>query len=170
MVSVFFDADYLPVVVGLIRQATRSIVACCYEWVWYSGQRSGTIQDVNRELCSAARRGVPVRVLLHREAPGRPLSRHNRLTGHNLARYGVDVRFAGTARIHHAKFWVFDGATVVISTHNVSQRAVRSNAELGVVVGEPGEVARVAAYFEGLWNAVPGVLDGAERQGLDVGP
>lgn len=163
MVSVFFDGDYLPVVVGLIREASQSIAACCYEWVWYSGQRSGTVQDVNRELCSAAKRGVVVRVLLHREAPGRPLSRLNHLTAHNFARYGVDVRFAGTARIHHAKFWLFDGARAVICTHNVSQRAVQMNAELGVVVSEPGEVAKVAAYFEGLWNAVPGVLDGAER-------
>ena len=153
--GVFFEAEYLPLVVGCIREATTEILVCVYEWAWYEGQRTGTIQDVNRNVCQAAKRGVKVRALLNNEPSGRTLGKINRKSAGRLRRNGVDVRLGGTAKIIHAKLWVFDGQKAIICTHNISGRAVSSNAELGVLLEDPAEVGKVAAYFESLWARVP---------------
>ena len=155
MGSVFFEREYLALVVGCIQEARESIVACSYEWAWYEGQRTGTIQDVNRCLCQAAKRGLQVRVVLHNEPPRRPLGGINRKSAGRLERNGVQVRMGGTARIVHAKLWVFDDRKAIICTHNVSNRAVTSNAELGVLLEDGESVGKVAAYFESLWERVP---------------
>lgn len=153
--TVFFEREYLPLAVGCIREATAEILVCVYEWAWYDGQRTGTIQDVNRNVCQAAKRGVKVRALLNNEPAGRTLGKINRKSAGRLRRNGVDVRLGGTAKIIHAKLWVFDGKKAIICTHNISGRAVTSNAELGVLLVDPEEVGKVAAYFESLWARVP---------------
>jgi phosphatidylserine/phosphatidylglycerophosphate/cardiolipin synthase-like enzyme len=153
--AVFFEREYLPVVVGCIKEAVEEILVCTYEWGWYEGQRTGTVQDVNRCVCQAAKRGVVVKALLNNEPPGRTLGKINRKAAGRLRRNGVDVRLGGTAKIIHAKLWVFDRRKAVVCTHNVSSRAVSSNAELGVLLEDVGEVGKVAAYFERLWGGVP---------------
>jgi phosphatidylserine/phosphatidylglycerophosphate/cardiolipin synthase-like enzyme len=155
VVRVFFEREYLALVVGCVQEAAESILACSYEWAWYEGQRTGTVQDVNRVVCQAAKRGVAVRVLLHNEPPGRPLGGINRKSAGRLERNGVQVRMGGTGRILHAKLWVFDGVKAIICTHNVSNRAVTSNAELGVLLEDDESVGKVKAYFERLWGGVP---------------
>lgn len=152
---VFFEREYLPLAVKCIREATSEILVCVYEWAWYDGQRTGTIQDVNRNVCQAAKRGVVVRALLNNEPSGRTLGKINRKSAGRLRRNGVDVRLGGTAKIIHAKLWVFDGKKAIICTHNISGRAVTTNAELGVLLVDPEEVGKVAAYFESLWTRVP---------------
>lgn len=153
--TVFFEREYLPLVVGCIKEATEEILVCTYEWAWYDGQRTGTVQDVNRNVCQAARRGVKVRALLNNEPPGRTLGKINRKSAGRLRRNGVDVRLGGTAKIIHAKLWVFDGRKAIVCTHNVSSRAVSSNAELGVLLEDVEEVGKVRDYFERLWARVP---------------
>ena len=153
--TVFFEKDYLPVVVGCIKEAVEEIVVCVYEWGWYEGQRTGTVQDVNRNLCLAAKRGVRVRALLHNEAPGRSLGKINRKAAGRLRRNGVDVRLGGTAKVLHAKLWVFDDRKAVVCTHNISSRAVTCNAELGVLLEGVEEVGKVKDYFERLWSRIP---------------
>jgi len=161
--GVFFEREYLPIVVGCIKEAVEEILVCTYEWGWYEGQRTGTIQDVNRNLCMAAKRGVAVRALLNNEPPGRTLGKINRKSAGRLRRNGVDVRLGGTAKIIHAKLWVFDRKKAIVCTHNVSGRAVSSNAELGVLLEDGEEVGKVAAYFESLWARVP--MPAAEAAG-----
>lgn len=153
--AVFFEREYLPIVVGCIKEAVQEILVCTYEWGWYEGQRTGTVQDVNRNLCMAAKRGVEVRALLHNEPPGRSLGKINRKAAGRLRRNGVNVRLGGTAKVIHAKLWVFDCKKAIVCTHNVSGRAVTSNAELGVLLEDVGEVGKVRDYFEGLWGRVP---------------
>jgi phosphatidylserine/phosphatidylglycerophosphate/cardiolipin synthase-like enzyme len=144
--------------VELVRGAERELVVVMFEWAWYEGQRAGTVQDVNRAVCGAARRGVRVRVLLHGEAARRPLARINGKSRGRLVRNGVEVRMGNTGRVLHAKMWLADGERWVVGSHNMSTRATTSNAEVSVV-GEGGDVARgLAAFFEELWERgmVPG--------------
>ena len=153
--GVFFEREYLPLVVGCIQESVEEILVCVYEWGWYEGQRTGTIQDVNRNVCQAAKRGLKVRALLHNEAMSRSLGKINRKSAGRLRRNGVDVRLGGTAKVIHAKLWVFDGKKAIVCTHNISGRAVSSNAELGVLLEDGESVGKVRDYFERLWARVP---------------
>ena len=152
MTRVLLDGEFLLAVVEALRNTQSRVDVCCYEWAWYSGQRTGTVQDINRELCIAARRGVKVRVVLHNEAMGRHLGKINRGTAKRLRDAGCQVRMSPMQKPIHAKVWVFDGRTVVLGSHNISTNAVTRNAEAGVLVGDPSEVGRVLGWFEGLWG------------------
>jgi len=152
MARVLLDGEFLLTVVEALRGCQRSVDVCCYEWAWYSGQRTGTIQDINRELCIAARRGVKVRVVLHNEAMGRHLGKLNRATAKRLRDAGCQVRMSPMQKPIHAKVWVFDARRVVLGSHNISTNAVTRNAEAGVVVDDGGEVGKVREWFEGLWS------------------
>ena len=149
---VFLESQYLGIVCEEIKKAQVRILVCCYEWCWYQGQRAGTAQDINRAVAAAPQRGVTVRAILHREALKSHLSRINGHTASKLQRYGVDVRLGNTMKIIHAKFWVFDFNSAIICTHNISNRAVKSNAEVGVLITNPEDVAALSTYFSHLWN------------------
>jgi len=149
---VFFEGQYLPIIVQLIKQAKTELLIMCYEWAWYPSQRTGTAQDINRAVVHAAQRGVKVSVILHHDNPNSHLSKINRKTASRLRRHHVQVKLGSPRKIIHAKFWVFDGSTAVICTHNISNRAVQSNAEIGVVITDPDSVRRTRAYFFSLWE------------------
>jgi phosphatidylserine/phosphatidylglycerophosphate/cardiolipin synthase-like enzyme len=152
MTKVIIGAEYLPVVHKLVGEAQRYIWVAIFEWSWYPGQHSGSVQDLNRAVCQRAKGGLPVRVLLHNEAIGRALHKINRRTAAHLRRAGAEVRFGNSGQPLHAKVWLFDGVKAVVSSHNVSVRAVRTNHEVGVVLDESSEVGRIVQWFEGLWE------------------
>lgn len=172
MAEVFLERAYLPLVVGCIKESRQGILVCTYEWAWYDGQRTGTVQDVNRTLCQAAQRGVLVQALMHNEPPGRPLGKINRKAAGRLRRNGVEVKLGGTARIIHAKFWVFDDEKAIVCTHNISRRATSSNVEVGVLLDDYKNVSTLRDYFWRLWAGVPARATklGAEDPRLASGP
>ena len=151
----FSDHQFLGLVCENIRSAKTEILACCYEWCWYRGQRAGTAQDVNRALATRSSSGLPVFVILHHEAFRTHISRINRVTASSLRRYHATVLTGTTNRIIHAKFWLFDATTLIVCTHNISNRAVRSNAEVGILTTEPQDVQDARAYFVKLWLSLP---------------
>lgn len=151
MIKVLFGGDLLPTLVTQIREAEQSIWVVMFEWVWYPGQHTGTCQDINRELCIKGKNGTDVRVLLHNESIGRHLHRINRMAAGHLRQNKVVVKFGNTGAPLHAKVWVFDRARVVIGSHNISVRAVRTNIEASILTDYPDEVRRVVEWFEGLW-------------------
>lgn len=153
--TLLIERHYLAAVVSAIRAATTEILACCYEWGWYEGQRTGTVQDINRALCQAAERGVTVNVLLHREAPRRPLYNINNKTVRNLHRHHIDARFALSSHVLHAKFWVFDSAVAIVGSHNISTRATTSNAEVSVLLDHPPSALDLRRYFFSLYSPSP---------------
>jgi len=154
-VTLLIERDYLAAVVTAVRAATTKICVACYEWGWYEGQRTGTVQDINRSLCQAAQRGVTVYALLHREAPRRPLYNINNKTIRNLRRHGIDARFALSSKVLHAKFWVFDQTTIIVGSHNISSRATTSNAEIALLIHDPHLASQLHGYFLSLYSPAP---------------
>ena len=151
---IFTEHEYLGVVCEAIKKTQTRILVCVYEWSWYQGQRAGTAQDINRAVAAAPQRGVTVRAILHRESQKAHLSRINGHTASKLQRYGVDVRLGNTMKIIHAKFWVFDFNSAIVCTHNISNRAVKSNAEVGVLLTNPEDVSALHDYFLALWHSL----------------
>lgn len=151
MIKVLFSGDLLPTLVTQIREAKESVWVVMFEWSWYPGQHTGTAQDINRELCIASKRGVKVRALLHNESIGRQLHRINRRTAQHLRESRVEVKWGNTGTPLHAKVWIFDQARVIIGSHNISVRSVRTNIECSVLCDVECEVKRIVEWFEGLW-------------------
>lgn len=85
--------------------------------------------------------------MLHYDNPKSHLAKVNGKSASRLRKHGADVYFGNTRKIIHAKFWIFDGHTAIICTHNMSSRAMASNAEIGVLITDPGEVTQIRDYF-----------------------
>lgn len=151
MIKVLLGDEFLPAVVKEVREVKESVWVAMFEWSWYPGQRTGTVQDLNRELCIRAKNGTDVRVLLHNESMGRALHRINRATAGHLKQSKAQVRWGNTGAPLHAKVWIFDKARVILGSHNISVRAVRTNHEVSILIDFPDEVKRVVEWFEGLW-------------------
>lgn len=151
MLKVLIGAEFLSEVVREIGGAERSIEVVMFEWSWYPGQHTGSVQDINRELCIRGKGGCEVRVLLHNEAMGRALHRINRVSAGHMKQNGVVVKWGNTGVPLHAKVWMFDRERVVVGSHNISVRAMRTNEEVSVLLDDAGEVKRVVDWFEGLW-------------------
>ena len=167
MIQVFFGSEFLPLVVKEIQVAEEEILVVCYEWNWYEGQRTGTAQDVNRELAIASKRGVKVKALLHNESMRRALGKLNRNTARHLRRAGAEVKMGNTRMTVHAKVWVFDRERAVVGSHNISSRAVGRNLEAGVLFDDRIEVLKVVEWFEGVWGRGLMELPGQETGDSD---
>ena len=152
MDRVLVESEFLPAVVRLVGGAERSVDVCMFEWGWYPGRRDGTVQSLNRALGRVTQRGVRVRLLLHNESVKGVLGKRNRKLAHEMEVMGCKVRLGGTGKVLHAKFWVIDGVTAVVGSHNISQRACKGNAEVSVVVEDAEAVGKLSGYFERLWT------------------
>lgn len=151
MIQVVKGAEILPVLVKCIHEAQSSIWVAMFEWSWYPGRHTGSVQDINRALCIRASHGLAVRVLLHSEAMGRVLHKINVKTAQHLTKSGAEVRWGSSAKPLHAKVWIFDQRVVVAGSHNISARSVQVNQEMSVLLDEPDEVKRVVEWHEAMW-------------------
>ena len=151
MDRVLIGGEFLGAVVREIRGASVSVWVCMYEWCWYEGQRTGTVQDINRELCIRSKAKADVRVLLHSEAMGRHIYKINRKCAGHLERHGVKVKWGNTGRTNHAKVWIFDGTRAIIGSHNISTRAVKSNVEVSAITTDVEAVGRLVEWYGELW-------------------
>lgn len=151
MEKVILCGEIIPVLSLALRGAVKSIEVAMYEWAWYQGQHSGLVQDINRVVCTKAKAGIPVSVVLHTEAKGRPLYAINRKTESALKQYGAEVRWGWAGVPVHAKVWIIDRRMVIAGSHNISTRAARLNHEVSVMFDNPAEVERSVKWWSDLW-------------------
>src|SRR2546423_13222713 len=108
------------------------------------------LQDsgMERALAAAARRGVPVRVIL--PAP----------SGRDHDAPGVALITAAGAQVHrlpqshlyvHAKAIVVDGRRALVGSENLSAASLDHNRELGVIVADTGAIQTLESTFDGDW-------------------
>lgn len=106
-----------------------------------------------RDLASAAARGVRVRVLLDRDYSGAYV---NRAAYGYLRRHGVAVRWAPAHYIFHIKATVFDGTTADVSTANLTARYYADTRDAELIDTDPGQVRAIARTLANDWRAAPG--------------
>jgi phosphatidylserine/phosphatidylglycerophosphate/cardiolipin synthase-like enzyme len=144
------DGDFVRQLLQDIRTARKSI-RCTY-FLFKTGDRSGNLpRQVAEELVRASRRGVDVTVTLEQSRnEGDDLNRDNRRTAALLRRGGVRVLFDPPGVTTHVKAAVFDGRTVILGSHNLTQSALRHNNELSVRIDSPSLAAEIGAYQDRL--------------------
>ncbi|MFI5268406.1 MAG: phosphatidylserine/phosphatidylglycerophosphate/cardiolipin synthase family protein [Chloroflexota bacterium] len=112
---------------------------------------SEEVQDAGLEqaLIDAAKRGVSVRVVL---SPAQ--------SGPDANAKGVQRLRSGGVQVHamrkpyvHAKIFVADSQAAFVGSENISSQSLDGNRELGLILSQPGAVARMESTFEQDWNA-----------------
>lgn len=126
-------------VISFIRSAEKTVDVEIYVF---------TSENIIRELAEAERRGVRVRVIMEPRVEDDRKSRVFAL----LSELGADVRWASFSyKLTHSKFIIVDGKKALIGSINLSQSALNSNREAGVLV-EGEKVKELAGVFEEDWD------------------
>ncbi|WP_121158646.1 DISARM system phospholipase D-like protein DrmC [Micromonospora pisi] len=150
------------VVVEMIRAARESLLIVSFA--------AYGVTEVITELVASANRGVHIDLVLESSAPdGGALRGH---TGAAVAFTALRDRAtfwhwpahqraaAGNPRAAlHAKLIAADTRTALVSSANLTDRALSSNLEVGVVLHDPDLVRRLVRHFTGLMNPRTGPLE-----------
>lgn len=97
-------------------------------------------------LTAAAARGVAVRIVM---SPGDEAQME---TLRSLADAGVGVRLLTTPYVH-AKVFLVDRRRAFVGSQNLTATSLDQNREIGLIVEEPGVVARIGRVFARDWRA-----------------
>jgi phosphatidylserine/phosphatidylglycerophosphate/cardiolipin synthase-like enzyme len=137
------------VAVDVIRSARESLLVASFA--------AYGVDDVVRELRQAVRRGVLVDLLLEESTAAvrafAPL--HGRVR--------VWHRMDGTL---HAKALVADRHTALLGSANLTDRALRDNIEVGVIIRDPQAVGRIADHLRWLIRPADGPLRLVDADGV----
>jgi cardiolipin synthase A/B len=99
--------------------------------------------EVMAALAAAEGRGVAVRLVMSAGPEGEDDNAEER---RELAEAGVEVRLARGLYIH-AKMVLVDGERAFVGSQNFTATSLDLNRELGIVLDDPANVARLAAVF-----------------------
>ena len=114
----------------------------------------GPVEQLMLALSAAARRGVPVRVVLDRGndwRTGEVDPKHQEVAA-RLERGGVRVVLDEADRTTHAKVLVVDDRHVVVGSHNWTRSALTANREWSLQIDDP----EIAAHIQTELSALPG--------------
>jgi phosphatidylserine/phosphatidylglycerophosphate/cardiolipin synthase-like enzyme len=115
---------------------------------------SGPVAALLQALADAAKRGIPVRVIMDQGRDwktGEPDDKHQ-LAAQWLRAHHVQVVLDELERTTHAKTIVIDGRTVIIGSHNWTRYALSKNREFLVRLDDK----RLAEIIEAECATVPG--------------
>ena len=107
-----------------------------------------TSAKIAKAIERAAARGVSVRVALDAKVAGGKYSVATFFSNH-----GIPTRLDGAHAIHHHKFMVVDGKSVLTGSFNFTSSAAQKNAENAIVIWNDKDLAaRYAAEFDLHWS------------------
>lgn len=150
-VTLLKNRDYFNTLCGKIREARRQIVLAFFLFRT-NGHPKSYPEIVLAELSRAARRGVPVTVVLEQDdRSGSTVNRDNREVAERLKKAGVEIRFDAPKRTTHTKIVVIDGRYCFIGSHNLTASALKYNNELSVLIDSPALADRTLDYIRGLY-------------------
>lgn len=104
--------------------------------------------ELVRELGSASRRGVKVRVIMENSEKDQELSRINQETAQDLRRAGVAVIFDNPRQTSHAKLAVIDRRYCLVGSHNLTQSALKYNREFSLLIDSPALAEELLNYLD----------------------
>lgn len=124
---------------------------------FYASDREGSrLAPILAALEAAAERGVRVRFLLSERFRETYPATWKRLAAHR----GIEVRFLDLGPgVLHAKYFIVDGAEVLLGSQNFDWRSLTHIVELGARVRSPRVAAAFARIFAADW-----ALAGGERE------
>lgn len=152
LVKLLLDEKFLWASVALIKAAKKEIYVIAYSLAVPSQRRPGKEAMLYKELLEAKKRGLDCRVILNYTYPANKIVKQNIEAGKWLAYHGIECKFVSRNRTVHAKMIIIDGITLIIGSHNWSQRAVERNVEASMEVHELGIVGEARESFLGFWK------------------
>jgi len=146
------NGNYSKIVIPLIKNVKTNFDIVMYQWGYYPYRAKTDIQNLNYEIKAAAKRGVSMRAILHPGNPMDHLMQKNAQMASFLTAWGAQVKFGKRGGCTHAKMILLDKTIAILGSHNLSQRSLSTNVEVGIVIEGSWEIREFQEYFNFIWE------------------
>lgn len=152
MIKALIDEKYRQELRIAMEGATSSIMITMFEIESGRGTRDRDARALVELVCSRARAGIRVRVLLSQIFPNRWSDRKNQVSAWRLLNEGCEVGYLPGNRTVHAKVVIIDGKVILVGSHNWTRFSLGYNLEISVMTDDEGLVETITGEIERLWN------------------
>ncbi|MDD2717228.1 MAG: phospholipase D-like domain-containing protein [Candidatus Wallbacteria bacterium] len=139
-----FNKQYPEVLISLINQASKSIIAGQYSF----SSKGELNQRIIDSLIKAHQRGVEISIFLEGDKKG--VCENNIQTKAILEKSGIKVFSDSSKRISHAKCCVFDGKFVLAGSTNLTTTSMTKNNESNLFLESEKIGKALAGYLDSL--------------------
>ena len=139
--SLILNHEFSARIINEIKRAENEILLAIYQIKTYSDNPRALTQKILIELLKAQKAGISVKIMT--DFPDSAQNLRN--MGFNAISTIGDVRF-------HGKIWIFDSASAIVGSHNLSESALKTNKEMSYYFTEPENVDRLRAEFIEIWG------------------
>ena len=142
-VTPIYGRDFLHTVLYLIAGANSRV------WLTMFQVSSAINRRGSKE---AHKRGCDVRVIVHQSLYNKQIGEKNNVLKKELERSGIPCRAYVGGGTLHMKVIIVDERYTVLGSHNITERAMQSNAEMSVVVDSRLFAEEMAAMYRDAWK------------------
>lgn len=150
-ITIFFDREYEAALMERLKSAEK-IDLQLYAVRHYPNDPSSPSTRALDQTAAAAKRGLPVRVIVEESDYNDVTNEINDPSAEFLRGSGADVRRDPIGRTSHAKMLLTEDG-VLIGSSNWGYGAFRQYHELNVFITDTEAVREFREYYERLWNA-----------------
>ena len=133
--------QYQSELCALFARASASISIVMFAWETPTSGEYKKIFQLNDTLCSARKRGVSVRAIVHF---------HKTLDF--LRHQNINAKKIHIGGLLHTKMVIIDERIVLIGSHNFTERAFTTNAEASVIIENERSENAFTRHFHLLWQ------------------
>ncbi len=140
-VKLIIGKEYVTNIAPILDSAKNNIDIVVFDFRLYPDQVGSAPFKLLETLKAAQRRGVKIRILTMRlESVG------------VLKQLGFMARHWQGGKTLHSKFFIVDGKTAVLGSHNWTMNALTLNYETSVICESCAAVNLLQNFFESLWS------------------
>jgi phosphatidylserine/phosphatidylglycerophosphate/cardiolipin synthase-like enzyme len=151
-IKLIFDNHFTKAVWDLIMNAKQSIDICSYKVEPLDLKKKNKVNIILEAILLKKKQGVDVRLLLNKEQPIRGVSRYNMATASFFRGKDIICRYLNNFRCCHSKIILVDDYSFYIGSHNLSNKALTSNFEAGIIHSDKILGLDIRRRFDDLWT------------------
>ncbi|MEF3254096.1 MAG: hypothetical protein K6348_00805 [Deferribacterales bacterium] len=123
------DYQFIDSIIKDIENSEKNIYIAIF---YFKTDRKNKATELKQSLIRAKDRGVEIYVVMEQSDKDEITNEVNYLTGKDLEKHGIIVRYDSPFRKLHAKLTIIDEKIVYIGSHNYTNAALTNNKETSV--------------------------------------
>ncbi len=146
------DENYLATASHLIHSAEKDILISTFKMENAQDPKKYKLAALYRGLEQAVARGIDVKVLLNQLTGKNTIAKTNKYTAGLLKKKSINIRTLENTRVVHAKLIIADEKSLIIGSHNWSNKSFSRNFELSISIDDPETITQARSLFLKLWE------------------
>lgn len=132
--------QFIKKVTNLIDKAQHTIDIIVFDWRVYPDGYAQRIESLNNSIAKASVDGVRVRALVN-----------NQNICNYLKAHGVLAKMYESNNLLHVKLIIIDSKIIICGSHNYTERAMRANEEVSIIIKLEHDDNELTQYFNNLY-------------------